>query len=412
MDERASRRPFAALLLSVTGANLGDGIMITAGALLAATLTRDPVLVAGVVTAQRLPWFLLTLVAGVIVDRADRRLLMMAGNGARAVALAALAVTVATDTASLPLLYAVAFVLGAAETVIDNASLALMPAIVPRQRYNQANGRIASAQSLFNELIGPPIGSVLFAVAAVAAFATGSVAFVLGAIVLLAVPRQPRPAAAPARFIASLGEGLRVYWSTPLLPLMSAMAGVSNLCFSAATGIMVLVAQDRLGIDGAGFGVLIAAGSVGGVLGGLCGPWFVRRIGEGPTIFIANLTPAIGFAAFVVTDSPVIAGAALALWSFAAMTGNVVVMTFRQSSVPDHLLGRVTSAYRLVAMGALPLGAIVGGALASWFGLTAPFVFGAVAMAVMAFALLPVMTTRRLRAVMTGKHRDEEDVAG
>jgi MFS family permease len=112
--------------------NLGDGITLVAGPLLAASLTRDPRLVAGLAVAQRLPWLLFSLVSGALVDRLDRRLLMVRVDAARCLTVGLLGVAVLADAATLPLLYAVFFALGTAETLFDNASVSILPAVVPR----------------------------------------------------------------------------------------------------------------------------------------------------------------------------------------------------------------------------------------------------------------------------------------
>ena len=111
--------------------NLGDGVTLVAGPLLAATLTRDPRLVAGLAVAQRLPWLLFSLVSGALVDRLDRRLLMVRVDAARCAAVGLLGVAVLADAVTLPLLYAVFFALGTAETLFDNASVSILPAVVP-----------------------------------------------------------------------------------------------------------------------------------------------------------------------------------------------------------------------------------------------------------------------------------------
>ena len=143
--------------------NLGDGVTLVAGPLLAATLTRDPRLVAGLAVAQRLPWLLFSLVSGALVDRLDRRRLMVRVDAARCAAVGLLGLGVAADAVGLPLLYAVFFALGTAETLFDNAAVSILPAVVPRDRLARANGRLLGAQMVANELVAPPLGGLLFA---------------------------------------------------------------------------------------------------------------------------------------------------------------------------------------------------------------------------------------------------------
>jgi hypothetical protein len=161
---------FAKLWTANAVSNLGDGVTLVAGPLLAASLTRDPRLVAGLAVAQRLPWLLFSLVSGALVDRLDRRLLMVRVDAARCVAVGLLGVAVLADAASLPLLYVVFFALGTAETLFDNAAVSILPAVVPRAQLARANGRLLGAQMVANELVAPPLGGLLFAAAAAVPF--------------------------------------------------------------------------------------------------------------------------------------------------------------------------------------------------------------------------------------------------
>jgi hypothetical protein len=161
---------FARLWTANAVSNLGDGVTLVAGPLLAASLTRDPRLVAGLAVAQRLPWLLFSLVSGALVDRLDRRLVMVRVDAARAVVVGLLGVAVLADAATLPLLYAIFFALGTAETLFDNAAVSILPAVVPTDQLSRANGRLLGAQMVANELVAPPLGGWLFAAAAAVPF--------------------------------------------------------------------------------------------------------------------------------------------------------------------------------------------------------------------------------------------------
>lgn len=394
-------RSYGALWAGTASANLADGMLAAAAPLLASAVTRDPLLVSGLVVAQALPWVLFTLVAGVVVDRYDRRRLLVGANAVRALAIGVLTAAVATGSPGLATLYAAVFLVGAAETVIDNASLAVLPRLVPRAGLEQANGRIFATQSVLDELVGPPLGAALFALTATAAFLSGSLAYCAAALCLTLLPRTLTPAPAEGDDHGSawsrLREGLRYFWADRLLLRVALMAAAVNLFSAGTTAVLVLLATSDLGLSSGQFGLLLGAGAAGGLTGGLVAAPIVRRLGPGPVIFLSNLLPGLAYAMVALATGPWIAGVALALMSFAGTVGNVVVITLRQASVPDHLLGRVTSAYRLIALGALPVGGLAGGVAADVWGLRAPFVAGAVAMTVMAVVLAPVMTTRALQ---------------
>ncbi len=415
----ATPRAYPLLWGGTASANLADGVMLAIGPLLAAVITRDPALVAGIVVAQRTPWLLFVLFAGVIVDRVDRRWLLIAGNLLRFAALGGMTIALAFGVRELWVLYLVAFALGMAETIVDNASLALMPQLVARNRIPDANGRLFATQSILNELVGPPLGATIFALSALASFATGSIFFLLAAIVYGFLPRGKREPAGTKRgsVRAELVEGLRWFGRSPMLILMSSTAATINLLTSATLAVLVLFAQDRLGLTEAGYGILLAAGALGGIPAGLLGPAIIRRVGEGPVIVGATLLAGLAYLTMAMTTSPIIAGAMVLLEGFAFTASNIVVITLRQNIVPNALLGRVTSVYRLIAVGAMPIGALIGGFVARGFGLAAPFWVAAVGLVLLAIGIAPFVRTSRIRAIppgdpQTGPTRTDPPIPG
>jgi MFS family permease len=402
----ADWRWFRRLWGSTAASNVADGVLLAAAPLLAATLTRDPLLVSGLTVAQYLPWFLFTLASGAIVDRYDRRQLLILGNTARAVAIAALTLAIATDLRHLALLYAAVFVMGMAETLVDNAALVVLPRLVAKDQLERANGRIFATQSVINTFIGPPLGSALFAVAATLAFLTGSVMFALAAAaaVLLPGPLAPQveDGQAGSSIVTDVREGWGYFWAHRLLRSVALQAATINLFGTATAAVLVLLATGPLGLSEAEYGWLLSAGAVGGVLGGLGAERVIRRIGAGPVMMLACLVPAAEYALLAVTSTALVAGAAMLFGTLAATLSQVVVSTLRQAAVPDRLLGRVTSAYRLIVLGAVPLGAAVGGLSANAFGLRSPFWMAAIGLTVAALVFAPIVTTRAVADAQAG----------
>lgn len=378
--------------------NLGDGITLVAGPLLAASLTRDPALVAGLTFAQRLPWLLFSLLSGALVDRLDRRRLMAAVDLFRTVVVGVLGIAVMLGWASLPLMYVAFFLLGTAETLFANASIAIMPAVVPKERLERANGRLFAAELSANEFAGPPIGGALFAAAAALPFLVDAGTFAASAALLLALRGRFRVAAAegPAgtTIAAEIAEGLAWLLRHRLLLVLAIMLGAGNLTFSATFSVLVLLAQDVLGLGSVGYGVLLTAGGVGGVLGSLLAERVGARLGTGRALFLVLLVQGPAFAVIALSGNPFVVGAMVAVEALAAFVWNVLTFALRQTLIPEGLLGRVTSAYRLVGVGSGALGAVVGGLLAREFGLTAPYWFAAAVTLTVAFASLPFVNNR------------------
>ncbi len=378
--------------------NLGDGITLVAGPLLAASLTRDPALVAGLTFAQRLPWLLFSLLSGALVDRLDRRRLMAAVDLFRTVVVGVLGIAVMLGWASLPLMYVAFFLLGTAETLFANASIAIMPAVVPKERLERANGRLFAAELSANEFAGPPIGGALFAAAAALPFLVDAGTFAASAALLLALRGRFRVAAAegPAgtTIAAEIAEGLAWLLRHRLLLVLAIMLGAGNLTFSATFSVLVLLAQDVLGLGSVGYGVLLTAGGVGGVLGSLLAERVGARLGTGRALFLVLLVQGPAFAVIALSGNPFVVGAMVAVEALAAFVWNVLTFALRQTLIPEGLLGRVISAYRLVGVGSGALGAVVGGLLAREFGLTAPYWFAAAVTLTVAFASLPFVNNR------------------
>ena len=261
---------FTRLWTASTVSNLGDGVTGVAGPLLVASLTDSPALVAGAALAQRLPWLLFSLPAGAWVDRLDQRRLLVAVNLARGALLGGLTLAVWTGTATIPILYVTFFLFGTGETLSDSTSVALVPSIVPAEGLARANARLLGTYLVGNQLLAPPFGAWLFVVVPALPFAFDAVSFLAAA--LLVAPLVGR---VPARAREDRGRALRVeiaeglgwLWRHRTLRLLAVCVAVMNLAGAGSFAIWVLWARERLGLEGVGFGALITAYAVGGVLG-------------------------------------------------------------------------------------------------------------------------------------------------
>jgi MFS family permease len=381
-------------------ANLGDGVFQIALPLLAIQLTRSPLLVAGVALAARLPWLLLSLVAGALADRLDRRRTMVRVDLVRAVLLAGLAVAVWTGLASLPLLYAVAFLLGVAETLFDTSAQSLLPAIVPRDQLSRANGRLYAAELLANQFVGPPLGGFLAAVAVAAAFGVTAAGYLASAacLALVAGAFRPERTGPPTRLRDDIAEGVRYVAWHPLLRPLAIMLGVQNLAFTAHGSVFVLfaVAPGPMGLSKAGFGLLSTALAVGALLGTWLAPRVERRLGRARTLATTVVLSGASLAVPALTSNVAAVGASLAVAGTQMVLWNVVTVSLRQRITPDRLLGRMNACYRLVGWGTMPVGAFLGGLVAEAFGLRAVFL-GAAAVVLVLLVGFRVVTEPAIR---------------
>jgi predicted MFS family arabinose efflux permease len=381
-------KEYAKLLAARTVSNLGDGMTLVAGPLLAAALTRDPLLIAGLAFAQRLPWLLFALVSGALVDRLDRRRLMAAVDTLRSAAVSFLGVAVLFDFAGLTLMYTVFFFVGTAETLFDTASVSVLPAVVPKEDLQKANGRLYSAQILANNMAGPPLGGFLFASAAALPFLLDAATFAAAAALVLTLrgsfrvrPAETAEVALPTTMRTEIAEGLSWLRRHRLLRALVFTIGVMNLTFGAAFAVWVLFAQERLSLGPVGYGTLAATIPVGGVLGGLVAERVAGLLGAGTTLRAGLLVEVVTHLVLASTTSARTAGAVLALFGFHAIVWGTVSASLRQELVPENLMGRINSVYLLFDAGSASIGALLGGLIASGFALTAPFWLAAASVA-------------------------------
>jgi MFS family permease len=385
---RASLGPrYWKLWTASTISNLGDGVRFAALPLLAVTLTRDPLLVAGTVLASQLPWLLFALLSGALVDRLNRRLVMVAASIFRAVIIALLGLAILGEIESLALVYVVVFSLGTAETLFDSAAFALLPALVDESDLERANGSLQATVTFNQEFVGPPLGSFLFAAFAALPFFVDAASFALAAAIVITITGNFTPQRTEGALVAGLGseisEGLRWVWGQPVLRGIMTIAAVMNIVFFATFSVRVLFATEILGLDTTGFGLLMAADGGGGLLGALTAARVSTRIGRGPALAAAVSLQAVSTLVFGLTSAFWIGWLALAVGGVSGFLWNVVAISVAQTLTPDRLLGRLNSAINTVSWGAIPIGAALGGLLARSFGLRVPYLAGAVMLAAM-----------------------------
>ena len=391
-------RAYWKLWTASTVLNTGGGVASIAFPLIAAGLTRDPALIAGLTFAFTAPWLLFGLVAGAIVDRLDRRRTMVAVSMARVAIVTALAAAVATDHATLALLYATAFLLGAGETLFDNAAQAILPAVVPRERLEDANSRLAAAERVTNEFVGPPLGGLLYGLTPALPVFVDAAGHATSAAAIASIRGGFRPERTAATLWREIAEGLRWLRRHRLLRTLAAMVAVLGLVDAAWFSILVLYALEVLDVGSVGFAFLLVAGGAGSVAGSVATPRLSRTVGTGRIVIAALVLAAVAQLVLGLTSSPAVAVSMLALSGFAFAIWNVVNVSLRQELAPDRLLGRVHSAYRFLGVGATAVGALVGGLVADALTLRAPFLVGVPILLAVGLAALPVVNNRAIAA--------------
>ncbi|WP_271216345.1 MFS transporter [Streptosporangium carneum] len=388
------------LWLATALSNLGDGIRMAALPLLAAVMSSDPVVVAGVAVAGQSPWLIFGLFAGAVVDRYDQRRLTVLVDAARVLLLGLLVVALSFGVASIFLVYAVAFACGVGETLRDTATATLLPPLVSDADLDRANGGLVNAEVAGNELVGPPLGGYLFGVAMVLPFAVNGSALALVAALIFSLPNVfAKKAVSPARrsrIWADTRAGLRWLAHHRRARALVVLGGLFALMDSVWFPIFVLYVDKVLGLPAWAYGGLLGVGAVGGLVGGYLAARITRLIGSTATLTSCLMCAAAGQLMLGLSTSVPVVVVGLAATSGAFGVWAVAARTLRQRLTPPELLGRISSVSMTVVMGAAPLGALAGGFIAAAWGLTAPILVGA-----------PVLAAGALACYLTFRERDE-----
>ena len=356
--------------------NLADGIAVVAWAWMASLLTRDPFLIALMPVALRLPWFIFAIPAGIITDRVDRRKLIMWMDVIRAVAFAIATIVIwqALPLADAPktglaqptvfyVLMFTALLVGGAEVFRDNAAQTMLPSLVEHSALERANGRLWSVELIGNSLVGPAVGAFLIAAFAPAPFALNSIAYAVALVCVISLKGsfKPKPANTAPNWKGELREAYHFLKSSPLLRTLALLTGFWNLLFQMSAIALVLHVQENLNFGATAYGLLLVGSAFGGVCAGFVAERIVNRLGPKLTVQISLAVSAPIYLVMALAPNWITLTCAIGLSQFAGLTWNTVSVSYRQRTIPDAMLGRVNSLYRLLAWGMMPLGLILSG---------------------------------------------------
>lgn len=361
-------------------------MQVVAFPLLATTLTRSPTVIAGLASVGALPYLVLALPTGALVDRIDRGRLLSVIDFCRAAITAGLAIMVITRTIRVWELFIFALVLGIGELVFDTGATAYLPSLVQKADLGRANGQLSTVAQFGNGLFGPAVGGIVFAAFANLPFTLNACSFLVSALLIRNVARaardtarsRPEPdaddsSAVGISFTAQIAQGLRWMAAKQSLRGLLCVIAVWNLLGWMPEAILVLYAQRDLGLGGFGYGLLFAAPSAGGVIGGLMSGWLIEKLGSAVVLQVSVLMyAALMFPAALLHWPPLVI-AAFVIQGLPLVAWEVVSTTIRQTLVPDALLGRVISGFQLVGGGLAPIGLLLGGVLGQWLGLREVF---------------------------------------
>ncbi|SDB93367.1 Transmembrane secretion effector [Sanguibacter gelidistatuariae] len=388
-------RDFGRLWTAAAFSNLADGLGRTAVPLIATTLTRDPLAIAALGAIAYVPWLVFGLPAGMIVDRFDRRWIMAGANALRGGTALVLAMMTVTGSLTIWSLLAGALVFGLGETLFDNATNAVVPALVESRSLDRANGFMQAAQVTIDSFVAQPIAGVLFAVSMALPLWVGAAGYVIPVILAIFLPlsaarplRRTSAAAPPApdapvttdarrRKPGSAREATSYLWHHEYLRAMVIFTSVLGCAFSFAQAPTILYFLDEMHVKPVAIGLVTAGIGLGALAGSLVAPTLVARFGRGPVMLGANIAAGlflvgVGLAPEVITAVVAYAGMACAvsIW-------NVPWGALRQAIVPNELFGRVLGIIRSFTWGLFPFATLLGGLVAR-HDLRLPYLIAAV----------------------------------
>ncbi|MEU9157631.1 MFS transporter [Streptomyces sp. NPDC048417] len=407
------QRNFALLWTGQSASILGSQITYVAMPLTAVLLLHATPMEAGVLVAlETLPFLLFGLFVGVMLDRRARRSVMIVADVVRAAALAWIPVAHGLDVLNIGQLFVVVFVVGVMTVFFDLAHQSYTPGLIGRDRLGEANAKLELSDSIA-QVVGPgAAGLLISALSAPVAIAVDAASYVLSFFTVAGLPADERPkrqpGAATLSVRASIREGFAAIVRHPLLRWFTTAALIINLFSGALMSVFFLYLLRVLEMGSKQVGLIVAVGSVGALAGVLLVGPLTARFGVGPTLILTMALPGLGYLVLAAVHGHSLAAiAVVAVASFVVQFSvpvfNVTVISFRQVSTPDELLGRVNATARTCALGAYSLGSLLGGALASGTGLRTAVVVAASGTFLASLALLfsPVRAVRRLEASPT-----------
>lgn len=366
---------------------LGSTAVSVVYPLLILALTGSPA-AAGITAALRaLPYLLFCLPVGALVDRWDRKRVMILCDLGRALTVASIPVAMGFDVLTLAQIYAVAFIEGSLYVFFNLAEVAALPRVVPTAQLPQAAAQNEAAFGVVN-VVGPSVGTAIYqTLGRSAPFVFDVLSYLVSMLALCFIKTEFRQASAPPprRLRAEIAEGVRWLWHKPLIRSMAFLTGGMNFIY-AATPLMLIVLAKQLGTSDVDIGLMFSIGGVGAIVGSLIGGRVQRRFSFGQVIVFVIWAQALLFPLYLLAPRFFLLGAVYALIYMMAPVYNVVQFSYRLALIPDALQGRVNSSFRLLAFGFNPLGAALCGVLLEHAGTTPTVLVFAAAYVAMALA--------------------------
>jgi len=422
--KKESNRNFNLLLTASTFSNLADGIAGFAYPWLFSLLTRDPLLISIVSVLVNLPRLIFVLYAGVIADKFNRQKILIYTRLGQVFLTSMFILLIFINLDSIPkavqfnepqfeskfliisTAYLLAFMFGLLEVTRDNAAQAFLPQIVSKDNLPKANGRLFGIEIVTNNFLGTPVGGFLIGLSLITPFIFDTLLMLASVFFIIGIKgkfERPEKNSKEQNTSEMIKEGVNWLKNNTLLKRLAIYTGIANFFGSMQFPIMILFAQELIGLNAIQYSFLAYGAAIGGLVGSQLANKVNARFEESKTLLISVALFGIGMFAPYVTSNPFVIAGSFGLSSFGSVLWNVQAVSIRQSLIPDNLLGRVNSVYRLLALGLNPIGALFGGVLVKIlnnsfsreFALRFPFLLGGIFMLIL-FLSAPRLLSQKL----------------
>ena len=422
--KKESNKNFNLLLTASTFSNLADGIAGFAYPWLFSLLTRDPLLISIVSVLVNLPRLIFVLYAGVIADKFNRQKILIYTRLGQVFLTAIFIILIYINLDNIPKVvqfdepqfdskfliisaaYLLAFMFGLLEVTRDNAAQAFLPQIVSKDNLPKANGRLFGIEIVTNSFLGTPVGGFLIGFSLITPFIFDTLLMLVSVFFITGIKgkfERLEGINKEQNTSEMIKEGVQWLKNNTLLKRLAIYTGIANFFGSMQFPIMILFAQELIGLNAIQYSFLAYGAAIGGLVGSQVANKVNARLEESKTLLISVALFGIGMFAPYVTTNPFIVAGSFGLSSFGSVLWNVQAVSIRQALIPDNLLGRVNSVYRLLALGLNPIGAIFGGAIVKIldssfsreFALRFPFLLSGIFMFIL-FLTAPKLLSQKL----------------
>ena len=422
--KKESHKNFNLLLTASTFSNLADGIAGFAYPWLFSLLTRDPLLISIVSVLVNLPRLIFVLYAGVIADKFNRQKILIYTRLGQVFLTSIFIVLIYLNLDNIPkevqfnepqfeskfliisAAYLLAFMFGLLEVTRDNAAQAFLPQIVSKDNLPKANGRLFGIEIVTNNFLGTPVGGFLIGLSLITPFIFDTLLMLVSVFFITGIKgkfERPEDINKDQNTSEMIKEGVEWLKNNTLLKRLAIYTGIANFFGSMQFPIMILFAQELIGLNAIQYSFLAYGAAIGGLVGSQVANKINAKLEESKTLLISVALFGIGMFAPYVTTNPFIVAGSFGLSSFGSVLWNVQAVSIRQALIPDNLLGRVNSVYRLLALGLNPIGAIFGGTIVKIldnsfsreFALRFPFLLGGIFMLIL-FLSAPRLLSQKL----------------